>query len=89
MAYRQRGNAYFSKNEYSRAIADYDRAIELEPEVAKAYFNRGSLYQAIGEKEKASIDFRKVLELHNDSDIERAAQEQLAVLGEKKIGRAA
>ena len=34
--------AYSEKGDYDRAIADYDRAINLEPEDADAYANRGS-----------------------------------------------
>jgi tetratricopeptide (TPR) repeat protein len=82
-AYRQRGNAHLGKGDYTHAVSDYDRAIEIEPKVAKAYYNRGLLYKTLGEKDKATADFRKVLQLHNDSDTERTAKEQLAILSKR------
>jgi tetratricopeptide (TPR) repeat protein len=36
-----RGNAYYRKRDYDRAIADYTKAIELDPNYANAYTNRG------------------------------------------------
>ena len=46
------------------AIADYDKALELEPEDAKAYNNRAETKYAIGDKVGAIADYDKVLELN-------------------------
>lgn len=40
VAYYNRGYAYDDKGDYDRAIADYSRAIELDPNYAKAYGER-------------------------------------------------
>jgi tetratricopeptide (TPR) repeat protein len=42
-AYKNRGNAYNKKGEHGRAIADYTRAIELDPDFAAAYTARAWL----------------------------------------------
>ena len=36
-----RGNAYDDKDDYDRAIADYNEAIRLDPKNSAAFFNRG------------------------------------------------
>jgi tetratricopeptide (TPR) repeat protein len=40
-AYNSRGNAYYVKREYDRAIAEYNKGIRLDPKNAFAYHNRG------------------------------------------------
>jgi len=47
------------------AIADYDRAIDLEPEYAEAYNNRGNAYLDLGDLERAVEDYDRSLELGN------------------------
>ena len=37
MAYNDRGNAWSAKKEYDKAIADYNKAIGLDPKLAAAY----------------------------------------------------
>ncbi len=46
IAFSNRGNAYFNKGEYDRAIAECDQAIRLDPNVAVAFGNRGAAYSA-------------------------------------------
>ena len=39
-----RGLAYAKTDDFVRAIADYTQAIESNPDLAGAYYNRGTLY---------------------------------------------
>ena len=41
---QSRGFAYDDKGEYDRAIEDYNKAIELNPEFAEVYNSRGLAY---------------------------------------------
>ena len=39
--YYNRGNLYALRQDYQRAIDDYNRAIALEQDIAEIYYNRG------------------------------------------------
>jgi tetratricopeptide (TPR) repeat protein len=63
VAYTNRGNAFSKNGEYGQAIADYDKAIELNPKSVEAYDGRGASYSSSGEYERAISDFDKVIAL--------------------------
>ncbi|HEY85645.1 MAG TPA: tetratricopeptide repeat protein [Chloroflexi bacterium] len=46
-----------------QAIADYNKAIDLNPDYAAAYSNRGVAYYYSGDLEQAIADFERYLEL--------------------------
>jgi tetratricopeptide (TPR) repeat protein len=60
--YRKRGFAYKRLGEYQRAIVDYDRAIELDPNYARAYASRGSAFRNLREYKRAIEDYNRALE---------------------------
>jgi tetratricopeptide (TPR) repeat protein len=62
-AYRSRGIAYAKRREYDQAIADYDKAIDLDPKNAKAYYQRGYVYDIEGKHDRAMADYNKAMEL--------------------------
>jgi tetratricopeptide (TPR) repeat protein len=68
VAYNNRGIAYFNKKEVERAIADFSRAIEINPNIAYVYNNRGAAYILQDNYNKALADFQKSLQL-NPNDI--------------------
>jgi len=61
--YYKRADAGAEVGEYGQAIADYSKAIELDPRHAPAYFNRAYAYGEIGEYDKAIANYSKVIEL--------------------------
>jgi tetratricopeptide (TPR) repeat protein len=67
-AYNNRGTAYWSKGDYGRAIADYNRAIELNPKLAKAYTNRGNAHHGKGDYDRAIADYNRGIELDPNYD---------------------
>jgi len=56
-AYYNRGNAWYAKKEYDKAIADYGEAIRLDPKYATAYIDRGRTWYAKQEYDKAIADY--------------------------------
>ena len=55
-----RGNSKAALKDYDGAIADYGRALELDPTLSGVRFNRGNSYFAIGKFEAALQDFHEV-----------------------------
>jgi len=56
------------EEESGKAIADYNKAIELAPNHPSAYYNRGCAYAEIGAYDEAIADYNKAIELNpNDS----------------------
>jgi tetratricopeptide (TPR) repeat protein len=55
------------KRDLDGAIADYNRAIELDPKFAAAYFHRGIAKQAKGDLKAAIGDINGAIE-RNDQD---------------------
>jgi tetratricopeptide (TPR) repeat protein len=69
--------------EYQRALADFERVIQLEPENALAYNYRGISYSALGQHERALADFDHAMQL--DPNLARAYLNKGAALA--KIGQ--
>ena len=57
------GRACLDKGKYDDAIADYDRAIALDPKDATAYTNRGVAYGRKGRVNRAIADYDKAIAL--------------------------
>ena len=57
--------------------ADYDRAIQIDPDYADAYCNRRLAYQAKGEVVKAVSDLKMCIGLSADPEATKAAQQAL------------
>ena len=53
--------AYHYLGQYERAIEDYDQALEINPQLAEAYNNRGLAY--LGQYERAIEDYDQALEI--------------------------
>lgn len=59
----------YNEKDYKKKIELYTKLINLDPNVAAAYFNRGYVYDEIGEYGKALDDINKSIELNsNDAD---------------------
>ena len=75
-AYYERGFAYLNKDDYGAALADFDKAIELDADIDKAFGRReivaserdGSLSAALGcnnTSEWIKADWAKILEIQD------------------------
>lgn len=61
--YLSRGDARWRKGNLDGAIADYTKAIELDPKLAIAYFDRGAVRQHKDDLEGAIADYSEAIEL--------------------------
>ena len=57
------GQPLRSQRGVPRAIEDYTRALELAPELAEAWYNRGCAWYEVGELDKATTDLTRAIEL--------------------------
>ncbi len=64
-AYNNRGSAWLTKDAFQKAIADYTKAIELEPKNFMIYKNRGYAWLLKKEQNEAIADFSKAIELNS------------------------
>jgi tetratricopeptide (TPR) repeat protein len=62
-AYSNLGVAYARKGEHGRAIANFDKAIKLNPDDAEAYLGRGFAYVEKGEYDRAVADNTQAIEM--------------------------
>ncbi len=68
-AYFARGfNILSDGSQMDAAISDFNKAIELKPEYARAYLMRGRAYAALGDNDHAKADRDKALELEPGID---------------------
>ena len=61
-----RGLTYQDTGKYDKAIEQYDKSIELNPNLANAYFNRGNAKDSLGHHEKAINDYNEAIRLNPD-----------------------
>ena len=51
------------QSDFGAAIEDYNKAIDLDPEDARTYTNRGNAYRDIGDFGAAIEDYNKAIDL--------------------------
>jgi Tfp pilus assembly protein PilF len=62
-AFIGRGLAQESKNDYTRAIADFTQAIKVDPKNVAAYDERASAYEFTGAHDRALADIAQAIKL--------------------------
>jgi len=61
--HNSRGMELYFEEKYEKAIAEFTKAIKLDPDYADAYSNRGGAYAAIEQYDLAIADYNKAIEL--------------------------
>lgn len=64
IGYATLGGAYAAIGDFKQAITNFNKAIELNPELMEAYSSRASAYASIGKFEQAVADCNKVIGLN-------------------------
>ena len=60
---RNRGLGYAAKNDFDRAIADYDKSIAVDETYAKAFDSRGNAYYGRRDYDRAIADYDQAIKL--------------------------
>ena len=68
-AYYYRGCAKVNAMKYDEAIADFEKAIEIKPDYADAYFNLGRTYYLKNDEDKA-CEYYKLAEQYGRPNLE-------------------
>jgi tetratricopeptide (TPR) repeat protein len=63
-SYYNRGYARDERGQYGKAIADYTKAIGLNPKFTEAYYNRGNAWESQGKYDKALADYTQAIKLN-------------------------
>jgi tetratricopeptide (TPR) repeat protein len=61
--YKGRGYGWDYKGDYDKAIADFSKAIEIDPKDATTYYSRGCVWGQKGDYDKAIADYTKAIEI--------------------------
>ena len=82
-----KGHYYHDESEYDKAnmeydlaIADYTKAIELNPNDARPYYYRGSSYYQKGKYDLATADIEISIKISRDPDLTEIAKKLLEEL---------
>ena len=92
-AYYIQGQFKYVEGHYQEAIADFDKAVQLNRETLYIYYIRGSAKAILGEHEAAIADFDKAIQLNPEfaeaSDARKRAVKVLKQKGSVKKARTA
>jgi len=61
--YYNRGDIYQNQGNFSQALSDYTKAIDIDPTFVQAYNNRGLIYDNQGDFSGAISDYNKAIEI--------------------------
>jgi tetratricopeptide (TPR) repeat protein len=74
LAYSNRASALMGMNNLDGALADINKAIELNGATPEDYFKRGMIYAAKNDKENGAADMRKAADLYTQQNLPDDAQ---------------
>ena len=79
--HNDRGYLYMIGGDLGRGRADFDRAIEIDPDGYHPYWNRAEIFRKQGDKERALADYAKALSLNPKVDDRPKIEASLQALG--------
>jgi tetratricopeptide (TPR) repeat protein len=64
LAHLNNGKAAYAQKDYDRAVAELDRALSINRNIAEAYFYRGAAYSVKGDYDRAIADYTAALRIN-------------------------
>lgn len=83
-AYIQRAYAYSKTGEPDLALTDCNSAIDIDPEQAYAYYNRGLAYKGLDMKTEAINDFEESITLTDNLRLQERATREIEELSKQE-----
>jgi tetratricopeptide (TPR) repeat protein len=65
IGYFNRGSGYRSAGDFDKALADFNKVVELKPRFARGYHMRGVVQDDLGARDKALADLDRAIELNS------------------------
>lgn len=65
--FNTRGNEKLANRDYDGAMADYDCALQIDPNYSTAIINRGNVFRSLGNYDQAIVEYNKALDLDRDN----------------------
>jgi tetratricopeptide (TPR) repeat protein len=72
------------KGENERAIADFSKALDLDPRLAKAHYNRAAVYRTKSEIDPAIADYSKTIEIDPQYSNAYFSRDSVEAIGDDK-----
>jgi tetratricopeptide (TPR) repeat protein len=72
-AYNERGLVWYEKKSLDRAIADFNQALKINPNLVDALINRGNALRRKGDLDHAIADFDEAIRIDPNADAARQA----------------
>ena len=88
-AYHVQGKVKYDAGHYQEAIANFDKAVQLNPKTLYTYHKRGEAKAALGEHEAAIADFDKALQLNPEHADSYARKRAVKAFKEKEAAKKA
>jgi tetratricopeptide (TPR) repeat protein len=85
--YYERGVAEYEEGNINEAIANFDRAIQSDPDRVNAFINRGLARQASGDLPGAIADYRQAIKLEPRGEV-AFRQQVIELRGQTHLGQA-
>ena len=60
------GDKYYDNEEYDKALESYNKILDIDPNNAEAYYNKGYTYYMLNQNDEALKDFDKAIKLDPD-----------------------
>lgn len=80
-----KGITYVAAGLFDEALVELNRTIELAPDYAPAYFERGKLFELLDRPEQARADYQQALELTGDAELRTEIAAQMEQLGPPRL----
>ncbi|RKU27649.1 hypothetical protein C6499_11610 [Candidatus Poribacteria bacterium] len=75
--YYYNGEIYFNREEYARAISEFQKAVEIDPDFKGAHRFVGEAYLKLGDLEKAEKGAREALRIHPNYELAQGLLEKI------------